>query len=158
MKVYSFDWEDDDPIFDFKLLGLTSNFVKDYDFVFHLNKACKFSFKRIKDQEIIDNGISYNFSVYRFYHLKTKQEIDLIGNYSYPQNIKAEDFSLFEEVELVKTLIPEYKTFNYFLKSHFLLDKEFYVTLPELKIIQDYQEIDIENIKINNLENLILPE
>ncbi|MDR1876151.1 MAG: IPExxxVDY family protein [Flavobacteriaceae bacterium] len=156
MKVYSFDWDDNDPIFEFHLLGLTSNLNKDYDFAFYLNKNCKFGFRRVKDQKIIDQGISYNFSVYKFYHLKTKQEIQLISNYSYPQIIKTDNISLFNEVENVKTLIPEYKTFNYFLKSDFLLDEEFYVNLSGFKTIQEYQDIDIKTIKINNLENLIL--
>jgi hypothetical protein len=156
MKVYSFDWDDDDPIFDFKLMGFTSAHNKDYDFVFYLNKNCRFNFKRTKDQEILDKGISYKFSVYRFYDLKTKQEIELISNYSYPHTMR-EALGLFDETDMVKTLIPEYKSFNYFLKSDFLLDEEFYVTLPNLKNIQEYQEINIESIKINNLENLILP-
>ncbi|PQL90378.1 IPExxxVDY family protein [Apibacter adventoris] len=157
MKIYSFDWEEDDPIFNFKLLGLSSNLTKDYEFAFYLNKYCLFNLKRVDDQVIMDQKIPYKFSVFKFYHLKTKQKIELISNYSFPEILKKDDFSLFEEVENTKILMPEYKAFNYFLKFDFFLDEEFYVTLQNLKMIKEYQYIDLENIKINNLENLILP-
>lgn len=157
MKVYSFDWEEDDPIFDFKLLGLSSNLTKDYELAFYLNKNCIFNLKRTEDQIIMEQKIPYNFSVFKFYHLKTQQKIELISNYSFPKVVMGEDFSLFGEVENTKILIPEYKTFNYFLKSDFFLDEEFYVTLQNLEVIKEHQNIDLENIKVNNLENLILP-
>ncbi|MGM5630451.1 IPExxxVDY family protein [Apibacter raozihei] len=157
MKIYSFDWDDDDPIFDFKLLGLASNLIKDYDLAFYLNKYCQFSFKREADQEILNGDVLYLFSVYRFFHSKTKQFVELISNYSYPQMLKGEKYSLFEETESIHILIPEFKRFNYFLKSSLGLNEDFYVNLAELKNIQEYQDIDINTIKINNLENLILP-
>ncbi|MDR2122617.1 MAG: IPExxxVDY family protein [Flavobacteriaceae bacterium] len=156
MKVYSLDWDDDDPVFDFKLIGFASSLVRDYDFVFYLNKNCRFNFSRIKDQEITEDGILYAFSAYRFYHLKTRQEIELISNYSFPQTIK-ENTGLFGETEVIKTLIPEHRSFNYFLKSDFLLDEEFYTILPNLESIREYQKISINSIKMKNLENLILP-
>lgn len=157
MKVYSFDWEEDDPIFNFKLFGLSSKLTKDYELAFYLNKNCIFNLKRIEDQIIMDQKIPYNFSIFGFYHLKTQQKIELISNYSFPKVVVEEDFSLFGKVENTKILIPEYKTFNYFLKSDYFLDEEFYVTLQNLEMIKEYQNIDLESIKVNNLENLILP-
>jgi hypothetical protein len=156
LKTYSLDWEIDDPVFDFNLLGFKSYINKDYDFVFYLNKNCNLNFKRVNDQQIIEDGITYIFSIYRFFHEKTKQKIELISNISYPQPIYEND-SFFEEVEKIKILIPEYKYFNYFLKSDFLLDEEFYINLGNLKNIYKFSEINIDKIKIRNLENLILP-
>lgn len=156
LKTYSLDWEIDDPVFDFNLLGFKSYINKDYDFVFYLNKNCNLNFKRVNDQQIIENGITYIFSIYRFFHEKTKQKIELISNISYPQPIYEND-SFFDEVEKIKILIPEYKYFNYFLKSDFLLDEEFYINLGNLKNIYKFSEINIDKIKIRNLENLILP-
>ncbi|MCO6564111.1 MAG: IPExxxVDY family protein [Apibacter sp.] len=156
LKTYSLDWEIDDPVFDFNLLGFKSYINKDYDFVFYLNKNCNLNFKRVNDQQIIEDGITYIFSIYRFFHEKTKQKIELISNISYPQPIYEND-SFFDEVEKIKILIPEYKYFNYFLKSDFLLDEEFYINLGNLKNIYKFSEINIDKIKIRNLENLILP-
>ncbi|CVK15760.1 hypothetical protein Ga0061079_10370 [Apibacter mensalis] len=156
LKTYSLDWEIDDPVFDFNLLGFKSYINKDYDFVFYLNKNCNLNFKRVNDQQIIEDGITYIFSIYRFFHEKTKQKIELISNISYPQPIYEND-SFFDEIEKIKILIPEYKYFNYFLKSDFLLDEEFYIDLGNLKNIYKFSEINIDKIKIRNLENLILP-
>lgn len=156
LKTYSLDWEVNDPIFDFNLLGFKTCINKDYDFVFYLNKNCNLNFKRVNDQQIIEDGITYIFSIYRFFHEKTKQKLELISNFSFPQTIHEND-SFFDKIEKVKILIPEYKYYNYFLKSDVILDEEFYINLGNLKNIYKFSEINIDKIKIKNLENLILP-
>jgi len=157
LKTYSLDWDIDDPIFNFNLLGFNSYISKDYDFVFYLNKNCNFNFKRVNDQQIIENGITYVFSIFRFFLEKTEQKIELISNFSYPQIIINDNNSFFDKIEKVKILIPEYNYFNYFLKSDSLLDDEFYINLENLKKICKFNKINIDKIKIKNLENLILP-
>lgn len=157
MKLYSLTWEDDDPIFDFKLLGIKTNISRDYTFVFLFNKFFSFSFKRIRDHKIYKDGLEYNFSAYKFYDIKTKQNIELISNTSYPL-FKEEKNELFDHSEIIEILVPEYKFFNYFLKYDFLLSEEFYVTLKKFNFISNYEVVDLNKIKKNNLENLILIE
>jgi len=156
--IHTIDWEESDPVFDFLLLGLESAISKDYRLAFELNTHCKSTFKRVKDQKIKTDGIDYSFSVFRFYDHKTKQTVELIRNYSHPERVKTHDMDLFGEAEQVKILIPEYRRYNFFIKSSFSLDQNFCVTLQKLEFIKQHQEIDLHSIKINNLENLILPQ
>ncbi|MDR3272145.1 MAG: IPExxxVDY family protein [Flavobacteriaceae bacterium] len=156
--IHIIDWDDDDSVFDFLLLGLQSTLAKDYSLVFAVNTHCKSTFTRAKDQKITADGVNYTFSVFRFHDQKTKQTVELISNYSHPKIIKTNDLDLFGEAEQVKILIPEFRMFNFFIKSAFPLDQNFCVTLRKLSIIKQSQEIDNKKISKNNLENLILPK
>lgn len=149
------EWEGDDPIFDFELIGFSIATPLEYEVAFILNQEFDFHLKRIQDLEIFLKTGKFNYSVFDGFDKKTQQSIKLIANFS--QNIlqKSNPYELFDNIEVSLPLIPEFKRHNFLIKSKFLFDEEFYVNLQKITKISQFEKINIKKIK--NFEYLILP-
>lgn len=131
----------DEDFFDFDLMGISSNFIEDYRFIYHLNRHSSFQFKREADLDLFHKqGSPTHFSV--FSCIYNDKELYIIGNNSniYPKE-KGQLINLFDGYEI---LVPSKKRYNYLLKGDCLteLNKELF-PLKEQSIIQDIQLLDV---------------
>jgi len=133
--------------------------IEDYQFAYFLNKSPLFSLKRMeKDLHSIIQEKNIYFSTFQDINNDLHRTSFLISNRSIYKNVVEDKNNLFVENAISNTafLIPELKSFDYFLKligiwkkSEISLLKK---NLISIKNVESETSINLHNIKsINNL-------
>lgn len=148
---------DDFISLDYELIAIHTT-LEDYRLAYFLNKFLNIHLKKNKTNISIENKFGKsNFNHFFFDDEKNGVEWNLIENKAFGNHTTKKESGIFEKVETVTYLLPEYKTAKFLVKIEnsdtAYWTKKIIDQLAQLRTISLVYAINIENLKSKN--NLI---
>ncbi|MBV7441544.1 IPExxxVDY family protein [Weeksellaceae bacterium TAE3-ERU29] len=139
---YLLDDEFDD---EFTLYGIKTNNIKEYKFIYLLNKSLLTQFKRIEDLDVKFKENTYCFSNYYHFDEISGNDCYLLQNLSQPLKNLSQQNSLFSEVTERHSLLKKHAFYDFFLKLNGNITQKpsFTLSLQKLNFIQHIKFIEL---------------
>ena len=136
---------DDDFEEEFILYGIKTNNIKEYKFIYLLNKYLLTQFKRIEDLDVTFNKNTYCFSNYYYFDEISGNECYILQNNSQPLSKPPQQNSLFSEISEHHFLLKKYDFYDFFLKLNGNITQKpsFTLSLQKLNCIQYIKFIEL---------------
>lgn len=142
---------DESEFIDFQLYGIATAYSDSPQFIYNINLFFQSQFVRIKDLDVlIEKQIAY-YPIYEWEDPDSQIFYHLVKNSAYILNPTQNMNTLASLFDVVPTLIPQHKEYNYFLR----ISQEDYNEMP-LKENYFIQKITrLEPSKIKSISRLI---
>lgn len=136
---------DESEFIDFQLYGIATAFSDSPQFIYNVNNSFQTRFERMKDLDVlIENQMAY-YPIYEWEDCDTQTYYHIVKNSAYILDSSQNLSNLSTLFDVVPTLIPQHKEYNYFLRVSQEYSDE--IPLEENSFIQKITELETSKIK-----------
>lgn len=127
------------------LYGIKTDNIKEYKFIYLINKLLSIQFKRIEDLDVTFGKSTHCFSTYQYFDEFSGNDCHILKNTSHPLSKSTQQNLLFDEITEHNFLLKRYNFYNFFLKlnGNITLKPTFALSLQKLDFIQRMDLIEL---------------